>query len=435
MRPRTVTLPILLAAWLPAAALAHSTHPEISASRAFDPASATPGQTVTVTITVEVGNLGADPVRGFWISDPVPAGLAPTTGTVTLNSGGLTVAREAAQAGAVVPGCTLERWVLETPPAWAEGNPVAAASTLVVTYRVTVPGDASPGEIEFPGFSWVGMVAAQGDAGDHFGFEDAAARLAVEEISDDLDGDGMPNDWETAHGLDPDDPADADADPDADGLTNLEEYRNDTDPNAADSDGDGMPDGWEVANGLDPGSDDAAADADGDGFANLEEHQEGSDPQDPESTPEGEPNQPPVATCAAEPASGEAPLEVTFTGTGTDPDPDGSVVGYDWSFGDGEAGSGQGPTHTYDRPGTYVAELTVTDDRGGTGRDTVSILVFEPSGEDPDTTIVGGCGCGARGAGGLAAWWILLSWLAATAVRRPGCRRGPVRSSRRRSDP
>ncbi|MDB5325250.1 MAG: hypothetical protein JWM57_819, partial [Phycisphaerales bacterium] len=46
----------------------------------------------------------------------------------------------------------------------------------------------------------------------------------------DSDGDGMPDAWELAHGLDPKDPADGAADSDHDGYTNLEEFLNHTDP-------------------------------------------------------------------------------------------------------------------------------------------------------------------------------------------------------------
>jgi hypothetical protein len=42
----------------------------------------------------------------------------------------------------------------------------------------------------------------------------------------DHDGDGMPDAWEKAHGLNPNDPADGKADRDGDGYTNLEEYLN-----------------------------------------------------------------------------------------------------------------------------------------------------------------------------------------------------------------
>ena len=46
----------------------------------------------------------------------------------------------------------------------------------------------------------------------------------------DADRDGMPDDWETKHGLNPRDATDAAADPDKDGYTNIEEFLNGTDP-------------------------------------------------------------------------------------------------------------------------------------------------------------------------------------------------------------
>ena len=56
-----------------------------------------------------------------------------------------------------------------------------------------------------------------------------------------------------------------------------------------DTDGDGLPNGWEMAHGLDPldpnGVNGANGDPDGDGFTNLQEYENGSDPQDPNSTP------------------------------------------------------------------------------------------------------------------------------------------------------
>ena len=47
---------------------------------------------------------------------------------------------------------------------------------------------------------------------------------------EDSDKDGMPDGWEKQHGFDPDDPTDGNADTDADGYTNLEEYLNNTRP-------------------------------------------------------------------------------------------------------------------------------------------------------------------------------------------------------------
>ncbi|MGD8764382.1 MAG: DUF2341 domain-containing protein, partial [Desulfobacteraceae bacterium] len=60
----------------------------------------------------------------------------------------------------------------------------------------------------------------------------------------DWDGDGIPDDWEIEHGMDPT-VDDALLDTDNDGLTNLEEYERGTDPNKPDTDGDGILDGDE----------------------------------------------------------------------------------------------------------------------------------------------------------------------------------------------
>lgn len=50
----------------------------------------------------------------------------------------------------------------------------------------------------------------------------------------DNDGDGIPDVWETAFGLDPHNPSDAYADPDGDGLSNLQEYQYGLNPLVAD---------------------------------------------------------------------------------------------------------------------------------------------------------------------------------------------------------
>ena len=46
----------------------------------------------------------------------------------------------------------------------------------------------------------------------------------------DSDGDGMPDGWELAHGLNPYDPSDANQDPSGDGMSNLQKYLNGFDP-------------------------------------------------------------------------------------------------------------------------------------------------------------------------------------------------------------
>lgn len=58
----------------------------------------------------------------------------------------------------------------------------------------------------------------------------------------DTDGDGLPDDYEIAHHLDPANPTDATTDADGDTLDALAEYAADTNPNAVDTDGDGFDD-------------------------------------------------------------------------------------------------------------------------------------------------------------------------------------------------
>jgi type VI secretion system Hcp family effector len=56
-----------------------------------------------------------------------------------------------------------------------------------------------------------------------------------------------------------------------------------TDPEFVDSDGDGMPDLWELAHGLNPEVPDGDGDLDGDGLSNLLEYHAGTSPRDSNS--------------------------------------------------------------------------------------------------------------------------------------------------------
>jgi len=83
---------------------------------------------------------------------------------------------------------------------------------------------------------------------------------------------------------------------------------------------------------------------------------------------------PPTASASASPASGNAPLNVTFDGSAS-ADSDGTVVSYAWAFGDGTSAQGAVVTHTYASAGAFVARLTVQDNSGSTASDTVTVTV------------------------------------------------------------
>ncbi len=127
----------------------------------------------------------------------------------------------------------------------------------------------------------------------------------------DDDNDGMPNGWEAAHGLQPTDPYNGSYDQDADGLSNLDEFKAGTDPMLADSDRDGVNDGddhWpmDAQYALDSDDDglpdayedahppldknnsaDAAFDLDMDTLSNLQEFAAGTNPQVGDSDGDG----------------------------------------------------------------------------------------------------------------------------------------------------
>jgi len=92
----------------------------------------------------------------------------------------------------------------------------------------------------------------------------------------DSDGDGLPDWWEIAHGLDPYSAVGingADGDPDNDGLSNFYEYLCGTDPWSVDSDGNGI---WDMDE-----------DSDGDGLSNREELRRMTLPNDKDTDDDG----------------------------------------------------------------------------------------------------------------------------------------------------
>jgi hypothetical protein len=99
-------------------------------------------------------------------------------------------------------------------------------------------------------------------------------------------GDNIPDSWKVANGFSVTDPGVAGADPDNDGLTNLQEYQLGTNPNNPDTDGDGIPDGQEVKLGTNP----LNPDTDGDGLPDGQELLLGTNPLNPDTDGDGIPD-------------------------------------------------------------------------------------------------------------------------------------------------
>ncbi|MCA9537557.1 MAG: Ig-like domain-containing protein, partial [Myxococcales bacterium] len=137
------------------------------------------------------------------------------------------------------------------------------------------------------------------------------------DLPQDRDGDGLPDDYERRNGLNMNDPTDAAIDLDGDGLSNLDEYRNNSLPRTADTDGDGINDGEEVARGLRPDR----ADTDRDGLIDGDEDRYGTNPLIADTDGDG-------LTDGDEVRLGFRPTEVDETTevVGQVVDPDGAAV-------------------------------------------------------------------------------------------------------------
>ena len=105
-------------------------------------------------------------------------------------------------------------------------------------------GDSGGANIQFSGIL---------NGSHRFTFNDQTLAWSVEEIATpDTDGDGMPDAWETGHGLNPKGAWDAGQDADDDGLCNREECDFGSNPEDKDSDDDGAGDRAEFIAGTGP---------------------------------------------------------------------------------------------------------------------------------------------------------------------------------------
>ena len=85
-------------------------------------------------------------------------------------------------------------------------------------------------------------------------------------------------------------------------------------------------------------------------------------------------NRAPHARATASPTEATRSSPVAFNGSGSY-DLDGSIVNWTWTFGDGTRAYGPQVVHTYSAYGTYLAILTVRDDRGAVNSTGITVTV------------------------------------------------------------
>ncbi|MCO4772437.1 MAG: PKD domain-containing protein [Deltaproteobacteria bacterium] len=153
-------------------------------------------------------------------------------GGVTTQTATVVVANIAPVITSSAPTSAIQGTVYSYVPTVVDPGAEVFVWTLSASASSNTAFDTATGEI-----TWTpdAADAAQGtfnlvlDVVDGDGGADSEA-WTVTVSSADSDGDGMPDDWETANGLNPNNASDAALDPDFDGATNLDEYNNGTDP-------------------------------------------------------------------------------------------------------------------------------------------------------------------------------------------------------------
>ncbi len=210
--------------------------------------------TETQTITV------IDNSTRISVSDAVPVNEG-NTGSVTLS---YTVRLSRANAGTVTVDYATANGTAEA------GQDYTAVSTTTLTFSrgelsktisVSVSGDAMVEDDETV------LVNLSNATGFGVAIVDGRGLGTIKNDDFDRDGDGVLDPLDNC----PDDPNPNQADFEGDGVG---------DACDSDTDGDGLPDDYELANGLNPrNSLDRDADPDNDGFTNIEEFEFGSDPQ------------------------------------------------------------------------------------------------------------------------------------------------------------
>jgi uncharacterized repeat protein (TIGR01451 family) len=133
-----------------------------------------------VVFTLTFSNGCANPLRGFYFTDQLPADLTVTPLAVTLNGVPVTnYSFISGQPGDVYSGCTPSRWVLERPTALLEMNPTHPGSLIRIQYSITSP---TPGSFALQEYSWVGYDETSTNAS--FGYSEPTNQQTLTFISE-----------------------------------------------------------------------------------------------------------------------------------------------------------------------------------------------------------------------------------------------------------
>jgi|GEM_PF-872265 len=100
----------------------------------------------------------------------------------------------------------------------------------------------------------------------------------------------------------------------------------------------------------------------------------------------GAPNVAPTAVIATVSVAGTIPLTVNLSGSNSS-DTDGSIATYAWNLGNGQTATGPSAQAVFTEAGEYTVTLVVTDDRGATSTQTLTINVSEDSNIPPGAVI------------------------------------------------
>jgi len=182
------------------------------------------GQLANLSLSVN-GQTIAPVALGMWSGPAIPGDPTRTSTNFWQRTGGSDRNNASdwasstvnASLGSTNPALTLP-WVLESPLAIAPGSVTFTAGEFIGPLSLAAPAAEAVLEVF-----------------DAFGRKARSTPFPVlpSVVVADGDGDGMPDDWESAHGLSPSDPDDAALDRDGDGQSNRDEHRAGTDPSSA----------------------------------------------------------------------------------------------------------------------------------------------------------------------------------------------------------